>query len=138
VTWNDIPRRPSDRVLRQFAVTALIFFGLIAWRLGFPGNISGTGALAALLPGTIGILGFLWPQAVRGPFLVLTVLALPIGWVVSRVLLAILFYTVFTPVALLFRLTGRRALNLRPDPGLPTYWSPRLGASDPARYFRQF
>ena len=61
----------------------------------------------------------------------------PIGWTVSRVILAILFYGVFTPVGVLFRLLGRDALGLQPKPAADTYWTPRRTA-EVRDYFRQF
>jgi hypothetical protein len=49
-----------------------------------------------------------------------------------------IYYGVFTPVALAFRVVGRDALRLRPRPNLPTYWLPKPRAADAASYFRQF
>ena len=42
------------------------------------------------------------------------VLAFPIGWTVSLVLLGLVYYGLFTPIGLVFRLVGRDALQLRP------------------------
>jgi hypothetical protein len=63
--------------------------------------------------------------------------AFPIGWTVSRVMLAVLFYGVFTPVAIVFRVIGRDLLGLRHRGSVETYWTVKPGVTDPRDYFRQ-
>ena len=65
------------------------------------------------------------------------ILTYPIGWLVTRILLVLLFHGMFTPLALLFRLIGRDALTRRRRPDRPSYWIPKPGATDVRRYFRQ-
>ena len=62
----------------------------------------------------------------------------PIGWTMSKVIMAVIFYGVFTPVAVLFRLMGRDALHLRRQPNADTYWLPKPQAAGVGQYFRQF
>ena len=63
--------------------------------------------------------------------------AFPIGWTISRLMLAALFYLVFTPMALVFRLMGRDALHLRRGTRIALERpSRRRRSSD--QYFRQF
>jgi hypothetical protein len=66
------------------------------------------------------------------------ILAFPIGWTVSRLTAALLFYGLFTPLGLFFRLTGRDVLTRRHRPDRSTYWQPKPVASDVRRYFHQF
>lgn len=42
--------------------------------------------------------------------------------IVSPVVMGVIFFGVFTPVALVMRLAGRDALAMRLDKTLPTYW----------------
>ena len=65
-----------------------------------------------------------------------SVVAFPIGWFVSTVILGILFYALFTPIAFAFRLAGRDVL-VRRRSAVTTYWRPKLAARDPREYFRQ-
>jgi hypothetical protein len=69
---------------------------------------------------------------------VLTALALPIGFAVGHVLLAAVWYGLFTPVGLIMRLLGRDPLCRRPDREAESYWRPRSPQRDVRRYFRQF
>src|SRR5262245_26479209 len=98
--WSDISFAPPSRILRQFAGLWLIFFGgLACWQGFLEGNQTAALVLAALAL-AVGPLGLLRPQAVRPLFVAWMVLAFPIGWAVSRVLLAFLYYGIFTPVGL--------------------------------------
>jgi hypothetical protein len=137
MTAFDIPWRPAARTLRQFAVLWLLCVGLLAWRFGVAQGQAPGVVLAALAVG-VGVIGWRWPAAVRPLFVALIVLTLPIGWAVSNLLLIVVFYGLFTPIALLFRLLGRDALERRFYPDRDTYWEPKVVTSDPARYFRPF
>ena len=134
------PFAPSDRMLRQFAALWIVFFGAIAARQEFHYHRDVVAIAVAALAVTVGPLGLLFPRAIRPVFIGWMGLAFPIGWVVSRVVLGVIFYGLFTPVALLFRLIGRDVLVLKARPEAATYWCPKpgAGAGDRAQYLRQF
>ena len=135
--WADVPLNPSTRMLRQFAALwMLVFGGLAAWNGAFHGD-STTAFVLAIVAGVGGPLGLAAPRAIRPVFVAWMVVAFPIGWVVSRLALLLLFFGVVTPVALVFRMTGRDALGLKRRPGAGTYWTRKPGAPDVASYFRQ-
>jgi hypothetical protein len=64
-------------------------------------------------------------------------IAMPIGWVVSKVLLGAVFYLVLTPIAVLFRLIKRDALARRLNPDAKSHWIEREQTTDPKRYWYQ-
>ena len=134
--WSDIQFNPSEKTLRQFAGLFLIVFGLLVLvEIQFrqrPQLALVYGALAA----TVGPLGLLQPRVMRPIWVAWSVVAFPIGFVVSTVILAVLFYAMFTPIGLVFRLAGRDALALR-RADVRTYWKPRPAARDKRQYFRQ-
>ena len=66
------------------------------------------------------------------------VLAFPIGWTVSQVMLAVMFFGLFTPIGLVFRLIGRDPLHRTRRPELESYWAPKPTPTDLRRYFKQF
>jgi hypothetical protein len=136
--WSDIPFSSPPRMLRQFAALWLAFFGgLAAWQGVARGRVGIALGLAALAI-VVGGIGLARPALIRPIFVGWMVLAFPIGWAVSLVLLALVYYGLFTPVALAFRLSGRDALGLRPGPDRESYWEPRAEPADVRRYFRQF
>lgn len=136
--WSDLPWTPSPRTLRQFAGLWILFLGgLACWH----GLVRGHGTLAgvlAVLALTVGPLGLIKPQAVRPVFLGCLIVTFPIGWLVSRLLLACLFYGVFTPVGLVFKLIGRDALERRYRPDQASYWEAKPMPADARSYLRQF
>jgi hypothetical protein len=136
--WSDIPFSPSSRLLRQFAGLWLVFFGGVAAWQGIVRGRIGLAVALAVLAVVVGGLGLIRPALVRPIFVGWMVLAFPIGWVVSLVLLGLVYYGLFLPIGLIFRLTGRDALQLRPGSGATTYWTPRTAPADVRRYFRQF
>jgi hypothetical protein len=125
-------------MLRQFAALWLVFFGGIAAWQGLARGRVGIALVLAILAVAVGVLGLARPQAVRPIFVGWMILAFPIGWTISLILLGLVYYGLFLPLGLVFRLLGRDALLLRPRPSQTTYWTPRSSPADVRRYFRQF
>ena len=109
---------------------------LIKFGNGVAANPSVAGIISLLFV-ACGVLAVVAPRALRWLNVALTLLALPIGIVVSHVILAALFYLLFTPVALFFRLIGRDLMHRRLDPSAETYWVRRKPVTDVKRYLRQ-
>ena len=136
--WSDIPFHPDRKTLRQFAGLWLVFFGGLALWEGWVRSHTGLASLWAVLALTIGPMGLLRPGWIRPIYVGWMVLAFPIGWTVSQVMLALMFYGLFTPIGLLFRLLGRDPLHRTRRPGVESYWTPKPAPAGPKSYFRQF
>ena len=138
--FQDLDLHPKPAALRRFAWISLVAYGLIgawfAWRVT-PGRWLVPGILWSV-GGTIFLLRWIYLPALRPIQIALQALSLPIAWAVNAVLLAVMYYGVFTPVACLFRLLGRDPLGRRPDPARTSYWIDRPGPSPLRRYFRQY
>jgi hypothetical protein len=136
--FSDIDFTPPRRKLRQFAALWIVFFAaLAAWQAW--GHERWTlAAVLGILAVTVGPVGLARPEWLRPIFVGWMVLVFPIGWLVSHVVLAVMFYGLFTPLGLLFRLTGRDALGLRCQKDSTTYWQAKPQATNLRRYFRQF
>ena len=61
-----------------------------------------------------------------------------VGWLNTRIVLVLLFYLVFTPMAVLMRWIGKKTLDTDIDPNKTSYWEQYEFASGPERYERQF
>jgi hypothetical protein len=131
----EIKRNPEERTLREFA-SALIFFGLLA---AFRTLASGPTFWRWLLmaAGAAGIVSLAAPRLLRMPYLGAMYAALPIGWVISRLLLAVLYYTTFAATAFILRVAGIDRLA-RKRPRRSTYWVPRQEPRDMNSYLREF
>jgi hypothetical protein len=132
---SKLPLSPTPRMLRQFAAGWLVCFLALAFRFGLLHHAPLGLRLAVI--SVAGIIGLLAPRALRWPFVVLTVAAFPIGWVMTQLVLALMFYCVLTPVAWVFRWRGRDALQLR-QRDRATFWAERNEQTPPEKYLKQF
>jgi len=143
----EIQWHPDRRTLRLFGLVSLAAFpllGLLAYYrlLAFaplPESTAGTVAAVLLGMGVLcGALAWVTPTALKPLFIGLSLIGAPIGYVVSHLLLGIIYYVVITPIALVFRFIGRDALHRKFDPAADSYWIRRSKPKDVSRYFKQF
>jgi hypothetical protein len=138
MTWSDLPFDPPRRTLRQFGGLWLVFFLFLAVGQGMVRGHQKAGLILGLLAVIVGVTGLIRPGSIRWIFVGWMVLVFPIGWLVSQTMLGLLYFGIFTPVALFFRLKGRDLLNLKPSPEKATYWSPKTNPTEASRYFQQY
>ena len=134
INWH-----PGEKMLRQFGWISLAGFGLfasIAWfKFGSQPVAIAFAALAVLAP----VVGIIQPRLLKFLYIGLSLITFPIGFVVSNLVLLLIFLLVFTPLALIFRLIGRDELRLRLDRTAPTYWRKYdPDRRNPASYYRPF
>jgi hypothetical protein len=136
--WSDIQFDPPLKVLRQFAGLWLLVFGTLGtWEIVGRGRVE-FGSFLAVLAGTVGLLGLLNPARVRWVYVGWMILAFPIGWTISQIILSTMYFALFTPIGLAFRLVGRDPLHRTRRAGLDSYWEPKPLTTDLRRYFKQF
>jgi hypothetical protein len=126
----------SDRLLRQFAALCVLVFGGLSLINLIGRHRSTTAAIFAVLA-AVGIAGLVRPRAIRSTFFLTMTVTKPIGWGISQVLLAAIFYLVFTPLAVVFRMTGRDPLCRARKTESSTYWRTRTQPSDVRDYLYQ-
>lgn len=142
--------KPPRHILVQFAWAAAIAFPLLAGLFTRPSGVrfhelwrwhwSHPVVLALAVLGAVQLLLTLagLRQLTRALYVGMMVVAFPIGFVLSQVLMALIYYLVMTPIGLVFRLIGRDAIGRRPDPQRQSYWHDRGPARKPASYFRLY
>jgi len=139
--WN-----PSTRTLRQFGFIALGAFGLLALMAHQEAFMFRAGLGAARMTVTWSLLGVgvvsalfssIAPRANRLLFVGLSLVAYPIGFVVSHVLLAVLFFGLFAPIGFLLKASGKDAVQAS-DSGAGTYWRKARRKRAVADYFKQY
>ncbi len=142
----EINWKPTDRILRQFGFIAVGAFGALAasaWtrRLMFGGlgvrRLEVASVLAALAVISL-VASLTHPRANLPLFLGLTLVSYPVGFVLSYAIMAVLFYGVFAPIALIMRLARRDPLHRRADRAAASYWIRVEPRGDAKSYFRQF
>lgn len=138
MTLIEINWTPSRKQLSVFGLAWLVFFGIVgavAWRRWETPVLAGVFWAAAVL---VPAVGWFVPAFLRVVYLALTFATLPIGLVVSHVILGVVYYLVLTPIGLIMRLCGRGPMPRTFDADAETYWISRGEANRPKRYFRQF
>lgn len=116
-----LPTTPAD--LRKFgwlvgAVLAALG-GLLWWR----GH--GWAEWMTWIGVALVVLGTVLPRVLKPVYLPWMVLALAMGFVMTRVILSIFFALVLIPVGLLFKVIRRDALHRKLDRAGGTYWIPK-------------
>jgi hypothetical protein len=134
--WSELSF--DDRTVRQFAGLCLVCLGSLGLWLALVRGEVLTGAALSVSALTLGGLGLHRPRWLRHIYVAWMALVFPIGWLVAHVVLGVLFFGVFTPLALVFRLAGRDVLQRRPTSEQDTYWQPRETRAESKRYLRQF
>ncbi len=129
---------PSPKELRLFGLLLLAFFALVAgivyWRSESQLAASALVGAGALLC----VVYYAVPPWRRWIYLGWIYAAYPIGWCVSTLLLALVYYLVLTPVGLLMRLFRYDPMQKKREPDRPSYWQERAARRSAASYFRQY
>jgi ABC-type uncharacterized transport system permease subunit len=131
-----IERNPSSRQLLVFGAAWLAFFAF--W--GGASQMRGRhGAAEVLLAVAIAVplLGAASRRALRLAYVAMSYATYPIGYAVSHIVLAVVYFLVLTPIGLAMRLLGNDPLSRTIEPGAKSYWKPRGKSGSAESYFNQ-
>ena len=116
---KNIKSEKSD--LRKFGITIgvilLVIAGFLFWKEKESFQILLTFGV------TFCILGIAIPFILKPIYWVWMIFAIILGWFMTRVILSLLFYVVFTSIGLTLRLFGKQFLELRWDKSKESYWN---------------
>lgn len=131
-----INRHPSARDLRVFATLWLIFIG--AFAVAAQAKAQTVPAIGfGLVAASVALAGWPLPHSIRFIYLAAVYVTFPIGFVLSHVILALVYFLVLTPIGLLMRAFGRDPLQRRFEPDRDSYWLKRDSTRSAESYFRQ-
>ena len=147
MAFVSIDFNPPPRTLRNFGFIGLVAFGALAaladrHMLVFaklsPGATPATVYVLAGLAAYCGLFAVAAPAALKWLYVTLTVVSYPIGFVLSYVIVTLMFFVAITPLAFIFKIMGRDGLKLRRSERATSYWIQRTPPATVTRYFRQF
>ena len=132
---KNIKSEKSD--LRKFGITIGIILMIIAGFLFWNEKES---FQIFLKVGTIlFVLGIAIPIVLKSIYWVWMIFATILGWIMTRVILSLLFYVIFTPIGLIPRLFGKQFIELKWNKIESTYWNYRsVGVIEKEKYEKQF
>jgi hypothetical protein len=143
----EINFNPDTKTLRQFGVIALVGFGVLAVlayyeKLMFSFGLGDSRVPVAMTFAALGSIAALFslvaPRANRVLYVGLTLLAFPIGLVLSYVIMGTLFFLIIGPIAVFFRLFGRDSMHRGYDRNASSYWQEAHPPRDKESYFHQY
>jgi len=128
--------KTTKKVLRNFglilAVVLAIFGGISLWKESESYKYLFPGSGASL------ILAMLLPNVLKLIYLPWMTVATIIGWVMTRVILTILYYLILTPIGIAMKLFGKDILDEKINKDKPSYWVPRDKTILKEQFERQF
>lgn len=130
---NRHPTRAQLYVFSGAWAVACVGLGIALRLRGFGWTSEALTAVGALMP----LLAWRAPGAVRVVYLALTYGTYPVGFIVSHLVLVLLYFGLFTPIGLIMRACGRDPLQRRFDRAARTYWERRPPAPAAETYLRQ-
>ena len=122
--------------LRKFVVTIAIALSL----LGAIGAWRGRGYALWLFVFTAVFLsvGLAAPKTLGPVYVGWMAMAKMMGYVMTRLILTVLFYLVVTPIGIMARLSGKKFLDLKFDKDADSYWIERKSEPEKGDYEKQF
>jgi hypothetical protein len=128
--WN-----PTNRQLRQFGILCLFALPFVGW-FWFADNmpiIIG----CAIGGAAVAISAFAFPPILKPLFVGLMLITTPIGMAVGEVALIMIYFTVFLPIGVVFRLMNRDRLQRSLEKNAKSYWNKKRQPNSVANYYRQ-
>ena len=126
---------PTNRQLRQFGVVGLVVLPSVTW-LWTLDLVAVCWAGAAGL-GACGI-GFVAPTILKPVYLGLTIATMPIGLILGEVVMLLIYFGLFLPMSIVFRIIGRDALKRRTQNGEESFWQKKKRPTSVRNYYHQF
>ena len=121
---EEIKNIKSEKIdLRNFGVAVGIIFLIISGFLFWKGNESFQIFLIVgitFLLTTVAI-----PVILKPVYWIWMIFAVVLGWFMTRLILSLLFYIIFTSIGLTFRLFGKQFLELHWDNSKESHWNSR-------------
>ena len=118
---KNIKNDKSD--FRKFGITIglllMILAGFLFWRGKETFGIFLVSGFVLL------VLGLTIPIILKPIYWIWMILAVILGWIMTRVILGLLFFVVITPIGMFSRRSGSKFRNLKWDQSKDTYWNYR-------------
>tara|TARA_B100001250_G_C19567404_1_gene686112 strand:+ start:31 stop:462 length:432 start_codon:yes stop_codon:yes gene_type:complete len=136
---------PNKKKLSQFGWIGLFGFSVIGFIIAIKID-SFNGSASFLIPSICWslaivspILSLTFPRGLLPLYLILSLVAIPIGIIVSNIILMVIFYLLISPIAIFFRLIGRDELKIRKNSHHEnTFWIKQDSSKGLESYYRQF
>jgi small basic protein len=129
--------KSEKKDLRNFGLTIGIVLGLLSGLLWWKGR--DTYLIMAIIAAAFLLVGLILPFILKPLQKIWMTIAVIIGWFMTRVILTVLFYVIFTCIGWLSKLFGKKYLDVDFKDGRESYWmKKKLNSVEKSRYEKQF
>ena len=129
--------KSEKKDLRDFGITFGVVLGILAGALWW--KEKDTYSIFIILSLAFFFFGFALPNLLKPLQKAWMAFAVVLGFFMSKLILSILFYILFTVIGLGSRIFGKKFLDMKIDSSRETYWKYRKPASfDKHKYEKQF
>lgn len=133
----EINLSPATKELRVFSGLLIPFAFFVGFLLGHYEWGKALSWWIGISFGVCGIVGLLRPAWVRWVYVVWIVSTFPVGWLISHLILVLVFYGMFFPIGLVAKCFGYDPLQLK-NKQPASYWHDLKPVNHKDQYFRQF
>ena len=122
---------------RKFAIGLAIILAILATIQVFTGSHYYIYFYAASV--LVLLASLLLPVVIKPLFILFSYVGLALGWIMTRLIVTIVFFLILTPIGLISRLFNKKYLDLGFKENQESYWRVRENpSSDKASFERQF
>jgi len=136
--FQHVKWRPDAGELRRFAIAMLIGFTVLGALSAWRGKGIGTASIVLWSIGVALAVAAFIPKVGRIAYLAVYLPTSIIGYIVSNILLALMFLLVITPLGLILKLMGKDLLQRQRPQKERTGWLPVKSTKTEDSYYRQF
>ena len=112
----------SNKDIKSFGITiGIVLFIISAILMYYAKEFY---QFSAIIASTFIVLGFILPVLLKPIYFMWMAFAAILGWVMTRVILSIVFYFILSPIGIITRLLGEDFLQLKKS-SLQSYWNNR-------------
>ena len=135
---------PTSKQLRQFGYIGMCALPILGWLFAGKPMLSTWEAtdtqfvgIFAAIGAIFGVLAAAKPTLLKWVFIAASVITFPIGFVLGEVIMFTIYLIAFAPMAILFRVIGRDALQRDIQRDSESYWQEKRKPDGAASYYRQ-
>ncbi len=118
----------SKKALKDFGITFGTILILISGFLFFKNKESYK--ILAYTASFLILIGYTFPKILKPIYYIWMTFAVILGWIMTRVILSLLFFLIITPIGLVARLFGKDFLELKKQAVEGSYWNLRDGKAE--------
>ena len=114
--------KTTKQDIKSFGITIGVILFVVAFFLYYHGNNSYQ--IISVIAGVFILCGLIIPKILMPFYMIWMTFAVILGWIMTRIILSVIFYIIITPISLITKLFGEDFLDLE-HKDKESYWNYR-------------